>query len=105
MAEYDRQRTEEDRGLARTLSRAWHFPVLLFWMVLTGHVVERPILTLGRHSQACWFDDRVGGALWGSVGCDALTAHLKLVEATRPPRPRRLSAAPARGTARLATAE
>jgi hypothetical protein len=49
MAEYDRQRTEEDRGLARTLSRAWHFPVLLFWMVLTGHVVERPILTLGRH--------------------------------------------------------
>jgi hypothetical protein len=32
MAEYDRQRTEEDRGLPR----AWPFLVLLFWMLLTG---------------------------------------------------------------------
>jgi hypothetical protein len=36
MAQYDRQRIEEDRGLAWTLSRAWHFLVFLFWMVLTG---------------------------------------------------------------------
>ena len=36
MAEYDCQRTEEDRGLARTLPRAWPFLVLLFWMLFTG---------------------------------------------------------------------
>jgi hypothetical protein len=35
MAEYDRPRTEQDRGLVRTVSRAWHFLVLLFWMLLT----------------------------------------------------------------------
>ena len=80
MAEYDRQRTEEDRGLA---SRAVAFPrASLLDASHGGHVVERPILTLDRHSQTCWFDDRVGGALWGSVGCDALTAHLTLVEAS-----------------------
>jgi hypothetical protein len=85
MAEYDRQRTKEDRGLVRTVSRAWHF---LFWMLLTGVMLwNAPFLPWIGILKLAGLMIGLAVLHGGSGGCDALTAYLKLVETTRPQRP------------------
>jgi hypothetical protein len=100
--EYDRQRTEEDRRLAPTPSREWGVLAVLFWTVLPGIVLwNAPFLP--------WVGIlKLAGLMIGlAVLCGAasvVTAHLTLVDAKRPQRSRKLSAAPARATATRSSA-